>query len=139
MHLSKLLNIHTYTQHVTWKPIWEKTTRFYSSSIGMRKQMHLLSVYKAIDSIKYLLFYLYIFLLPLMLYVLLYLYHSTLLLLSDPHTTWIKSTFSIYLRNQLQIHYSDALNDLELPTRNCCILYPTQKASKQELANRLTD
>ena len=37
MHLTKLLKIHTYTQHVTWKPIREKTTRFSSSWIGMRK------------------------------------------------------------------------------------------------------
>ena len=28
MHLTKLLNIQTYTQHVMWKPIQEKTTRF---------------------------------------------------------------------------------------------------------------
>ena len=41
MHLTKLLKIHTYTQHVTWKPIREKNTRCSSSRIGMRKLMHL--------------------------------------------------------------------------------------------------
>ena len=59
MHLSKLFNIHTYTQHVTWKPIQAKTTRCSSFGIGMRKQMHLLFVHKAIDSVQALLFYLY--------------------------------------------------------------------------------
>ena len=37
MHLTKLLNIDTYTQYVMWKPIRENTTRFSSSRIGMRK------------------------------------------------------------------------------------------------------
>ena len=35
--------------------------------------------------------------------------------------------------------YSNALSDPVLPTQNCCILYSAQKASKQELANKLTD
>ena len=137
MHFSKLLNNHIYTQNVTWKPIWEKTTRCSSFGIGMRKQMHLLSIHKATNSVQYILFYHYRLLSPLMLYILLYLYHSTLLLLNDPHTSWINSTFSICLHPQMQIHYSNALNDPESLTQNYCILYLVQKASKQELANRL--
>ena len=100
-HITKLLNIHTYTQHITWKPIREKTTRCSSSRICMRKQMHLLSVHKATYSVQYLIFYLYRLLPPLMLFDLLYPYHSTLLLLSDTHTASIDSTFFIYLRTQL--------------------------------------
>ena len=79
--------------------------------------MHLLYVHKATDSVQYLLFYLYIFLLPLMLYDILYLYHSTLLLLSDPHIAWINSTFPTHLCNQLQNLYSDALSDTKSLTR----------------------
>ena len=135
MHLSKLLIIHTYTQHVTWKPIQEKSTRCSSSGNGMRKQMHILSVHKAIDYAQDILFYPYILILPLMLSILLYLYHSTLLLLSDPHIAWIEQKFSISIRTQLQIHYSDALNDPELPTQNCCILYSAQKCLNK---NQLT-
>ena len=120
MHFFNLLNIHTYTQHVTWKPIWEKTTRFSSYGIGMRKEMHLLSAHKSTNFVQDLLFYLYRLLLPLFLFVLLYPYFSTLLL-RDLHTTWIEVTFSICLRTQLQIHYSDALNNPELPAQNCCI------------------
>ena len=112
-----LLNIHTNTQHVTWKPIWTKTTRCSSLSIGMRKQMHLLSVHNATDSIQDLLFYLYRLLLPLMLSDILYLYHYTLLLCSDMHTAWIDSTFSICLCTQLQNLYFDALNDLDSLTK----------------------
>ena len=101
--------------------------------------MHLLSVYQATNSVQDLLFYLYRLPLPLTLSDILYLYLSTLLLLSDTHTAWIDSTFSIYLRIQLQIYYSNALSNPKLPTQNCCILYSTQKEYKQELANGLTD
>ena len=66
--------------------------------------MHLFSIHKATDSIQDILLYLYKLLLPLMHSSLLYLYHSTLLLRSDPHTAWIDSTFSICLHTQLQIH-----------------------------------
>ena len=74
-----------------------------------------------------------------MLCVLLYLDFSTLLLLNDLQTAWIELTFSIYLHTRVQIHYFDALSDPDLPTHNCCILYSTQKLSKQELDNRLID
>ena len=117
MHLSKLLNIHTYTRHAAWKPIRKKTTMCTSSGIGIRKQMHLLFVHKAIEFVQYLLSCLYIILLPLTLSVFLYLYHSTLLLLSDLNTSWIDSTFYICLRTQLQNHYFDALNDTDSLTK----------------------
>ena len=117
MHLSKLLNIHTYTQHITWKPIWEKTARCSSSGIGMRKQMHLLSIHKAIDYVQDLLFYLHRLLLPLMLSNLLYLYLSTLLILRNPHTSWIDSTFSTCMHTQLQNQYSNALSDPDSLTK----------------------
>ena len=117
MHLSNLLNIHTYTQHVTWKSIREKTTRYSSSGIGMRKQMLLFSIHKATDSIQDLLFYIYRLLLPLMLFVLLYIYHSTLLLLSDMHIAQIDSTFSTCQHTQLNNLYSDALSDTESLTK----------------------
>ena len=157
MHLSKLLNIHTYTHHVTWKPIQEKTVRCSSSGIGMRKQMHLLSIHKAIDFVQDLIFYLYILILCLMLFDLLYIYHSTLLLLNDLHTAQIDSTFSICLCTQLQNHYSDALNDLDSLTKTIYLqssssifsksletysklLYQliSSKSSIQELSNGIT-
>ena len=75
--------------------------------------MHLFSIHKDTDSVQDLLFYLYRLPLPLILSDILYLYHSTIFLLSDPHTAWIDSTFYIFLRTQLYIHYSDALNDPE--------------------------
>ena len=98
-----------------------------------------LSVHKSTDSVQYLLFYLYKLLFPLMLYVPLYLYHPTLLLLSDSHIAWIDLLSLSVCTLNCRSTYSDALGDLELPTQNCCILYSAQKASKQELANRLTD
>ena len=101
--------------------------------------MHLLSVHRAIDSVQYLLFYLYRFLFPLMLSVLLYLYHSTLLLLNDLHTSWIESYFYICLCTQLHIHLLWFIQRSRVTYSK--LLYPllNSKASKHKLANSLTD
>ena len=69
-----------------------------------------LPVHKDTNSIQYLIFFIYIFFLPLMLSDLLS-FSSYSTPTSDLHTTWIDSTFSTCLRTQLQNRYFDALND----------------------------
>ena len=101
--------------------------------------MHLLFVHRAIDVVQDILFYLYRLLLPLILSIFLYLYHSTLLLLSDPHIAWIESTFSICLGTQLQIHLLLCTERSNVAYSK--ILYPllSPKESKHKLDNRLID
>ena len=101
--------------------------------------MHLLFVHRSTYVVQYILFYLYRLLLPLILSIFLYLYHSTLLLLSDPHTAWIDSTFSICLGTQLQIHL--LLCTERTGVSYSKILYPllSSKESKHKLDNRLFD
>ena len=78
--------------------------------------MHLSSTHTTADSVQDLLFYLYILFLPLMLFDLLSSsFYSTST--GDPHITWIDSTFSIYLRTQLQNHYFGALSNPESLTK----------------------
>ena len=96
MHLTKLHNIHTYTQHITWKPIQEKTTRCSSSRIGIRKQIHLFSMKKDADSIQYLIFYILQTFLPLM--------HSDLL--SSFSTDFFSLSCSLFFSIFIALLYS---------------------------------
>ena len=78
--------------------------------------MHLFPVHKVADSVQDILFYLYRLFLPLILSgILSFSSYSTPT--SDPHTTWIDSTFPTRLRTQLQNLYSNAPSDTESLTR----------------------
>ena len=110
MHQYKLFNIHTYTQHVTWKPIWEKPQGALHLALAWGNRctfcLHtkLQTLFKILSSI-------FTYFSSLSCSLIFSLSHSTLLLPSDPHTAWIDPTFSTYLRTHLQNHYSYALTD----------------------------